>query len=44
MEQFGHTTVIALACTGKDDVKLFIAFATADVGARGIVCGGCGAT
>jgi hypothetical protein len=37
IEQFGHTTVIALACTGKDDVKLFITFAAADVCARGIV-------
>ena len=44
VEQFGNTTVIALACTGKNDVKLFIAFAAAAVGARGIVCGRGGAT
>jgi hypothetical protein len=38
-----HTTVITFACTGKDDVKLFIAFAAADICARGIVWR-CGAT
>lgn len=39
MQQSGQTTVMALACTGKDHVKLLVAFAATDVGARRIVCG-----
>jgi hypothetical protein len=36
--------VVALASTGKDNVKLFVAFAAAAVGARRIVSGRGGAT